>query len=68
MSANANDRLLTAREVADRLGLSVATVLRWHRAVRLPAFRLATSVLRFDEGELERWVAGRREVEAGSSR
>jgi excisionase family DNA binding protein len=48
--------LLTAREVAERLGLSVATVLRWHRAGRLPAFRLATGVLRFDEGELERWV------------
>ncbi len=55
-------RLLTAREVADRLGLSVATVLRWHRDGRLPAFRLATGVLRFDEADLERWIADRAEL------
>lgn len=55
-----NGRLLTAREVADRLAVSPETVLRWHRAGELPGFRLASNCLRFDEAELERWLAIRR--------
>jgi excisionase family DNA binding protein len=34
------ERLLTAREVAELLGLSTATVLDWFEAGRLPGFRL----------------------------
>lgn len=61
------DRLLTARELAERLAVSTETVLRWHRAGRLPGgLRLATGVLRWDEAELERWLDSRREVPAQS--
>ena len=33
-------RLLTAREVAEQLGVSAETVLRWTRAGKLPAIEL----------------------------
>ena len=52
-------RLLTAREVAERLGVSVETVLRWHRRGDLPGVRLSSNVLRFEELELDLYLAGR---------
>jgi excisionase family DNA binding protein len=58
-----SEPLLTARQVAERFGVSVETVLRWHRAGRLPGgYRLATGVLRFSESELDGWLKERREV------
>jgi excisionase family DNA binding protein len=51
--------LLTARQVADRLGVSAETVLRWTRRGELPGFRLPGGALRFREDELEDWL-GRR--------
>lgn len=53
-------RLLTTREVAERLHLSPETVLRRARAGLLPAFRIATNALRFDEAELDRWLEAHR--------
>jgi excisionase family DNA binding protein len=55
-------RLLTAREVADRVAVSPETVLRWWRAGELPGFRLASNCLRFSEDEVEAWLAARRVV------
>ena len=65
------DRLLTARELGEWLGLSTETVLRRHRRGELPGFRLASNVLesaagsvdvlRFRESEVEAWLEGRRE-------
>jgi excisionase family DNA binding protein len=54
------DRLLTAREVADLLGVSVETILRWTRRGALPAIRLPSGAIRFREVELDEWLAGRR--------
>jgi predicted DNA-binding transcriptional regulator AlpA len=51
-----SDRLLTAREVGDWLGLSPASVLRRWRAGQLPGFRLSSNVVRFDRDEVERWL------------
>jgi excisionase family DNA binding protein len=50
------DRLLTTREVADRLGMSTETVLRKWRARVIPGFRLESNVLRFSETEIEEWL------------
>jgi excisionase family DNA binding protein len=50
-------RLLTTREVADRLGVIPETVLRWVDTRGLPAIRLTSRALRYDEGELAVWVA-----------
>jgi excisionase family DNA binding protein len=55
-------RLLTAREVADRLGFSVDTILRWTREGRLPAHRISGSErgrLRYFEDELDAVIAER---------
>ena len=46
-------RMLTARDVAEFLGVTVETVLRWHRSGRLPGYRVGGRVLRFDPVELE---------------
>jgi excisionase family DNA binding protein len=54
------ERLLTAREVGQRLGLSTATVLDWFEAGRLPGFRLGGRVggpVRFDEVDVARLLA-----------
>lgn len=54
------DRLLTARQVGEWLGLSTETVLRRWRAGELPGFRLGSNVLRFRESDVEEWLEGRR--------
>lgn len=56
-------RLLTAREVADLLGVSSETVLRWWRAGQLGGYRLGRfGPLRFSEADVEALLApGRRE-------
>lgn len=52
-------RLLAARDVAVRFGVSVETVLRWYRRGLLPGVRLASNVLRFDEADVAAFVAER---------
>ena len=54
-----DERLLTAREVAELLGVSTETVLRWTRAGDLPAIRLPGGAIRYRPSELEAWLAGR---------
>jgi excisionase family DNA binding protein len=61
------DRLLTARQVADLLGVSVASVLRRWRAGELPGFRLSTNCLRFRESEIAGWLEARRGPAGGST-
>jgi excisionase family DNA binding protein len=53
------DHLLTAREVAELLGVSAETVLRWTRRGELPAIRLPGGALRYREPELEAWLQAR---------
>ena len=54
-----SERLLTAREVADRLAVSPETVLRWHRSGKLPGgMRLSSNLLRFDEVAITTWLEG----------
>lgn len=48
--------LLTAREVADQLGVSTETVLRWTRRGDLPAFRLPGGALRYRKADLAQWL------------
>jgi excisionase family DNA binding protein len=55
------DRLLTTRQVSDKLGLSPEAVLRLWRRRELPGFRLSSRVLRFRESEIEEWLEGKRE-------
>lgn len=51
--------LLTARELAELLGLSASTVLDWFEAGRLPGFKLGRAV-RFRESEVEAWLEAQR--------
>ena len=46
------DACLTATELADRLRVTTPTVLRWHRAGKIPAVRITAKVLRFDLAEV----------------
>jgi excisionase family DNA binding protein len=59
IAANA-EPLLTAREVADLLGLSVASVLRRWRAGEIPGFRLSANVLRFRQSEINAYLEAHR--------
>jgi excisionase family DNA binding protein len=57
-----SSRLLTAREVAEQLGFSVDTVLRWTREGRLRGYRISGTKhgrLRYREDELEALLAER---------
>lgn len=60
-------RLLTARAVADQLGLCTETVLAWVRDGKLPAFRLPGGAIRFDEHELDEWLHARATSRRGAS-
>ncbi len=59
-------RLLTARELAEMLGVSTETVLRWTRRGDLPAIRLPSGAIRFREDELDGWLAKRATHYTGS--
>jgi excisionase family DNA binding protein len=61
------ERLVTAREVADMLGVSSETVLRWQRQRKLPAIRLPGGAIRFRQAELEVWLESRATPERGVS-
>ena len=53
------ERLLTARELAELLGLSAGTILDWHEAGRIPSFRLGArkgGPVRFRLSEIEAWL------------
>jgi excisionase family DNA binding protein len=52
-------QLLTARTVAERLGVTAATVLRWTRQGQLPGIHLPGGAVRYREEELEQWLAQR---------
>lgn len=49
--------LLTAREVAELMGVSSETILRWTRRGDLPAIRLPGGALRYREAELDEWLS-----------
>lgn len=53
------EKLLTAREVAELLGFSSATIVDWVEAGRLPAFKVGGR-LRFREREVLEWLEGQR--------
>ena len=52
-------RLLTARVVAERLGVSAETVLRWARRGELPSVHLSNRAIRFPETALDEWLEER---------
>jgi excisionase family DNA binding protein len=58
--ASNTEPLLTARQVADLLGLSIASVLRRWRAGELPGFRLSSNVLRFRQSEIDAYLEAHR--------
>ena len=60
LSVAVNGPLLTTRQVAEMLGISSATVLRRWRAGELPGYRISSNALRFDEHEIDAWLAERR--------
>jgi excisionase family DNA binding protein len=57
--------LLTARGVADLLGVSTETVLRWSRCGSLPSFCLPGGAIRFRQDDLDAWLEGRRRAGEG---
>jgi excisionase family DNA binding protein len=54
-----SERLLTAREVAERLSVSTGALLRWTRAGRVPAVKLPSGAIRYLPDEVEAWLADR---------
>lgn len=53
------ERLLTARELADRLGISTGALLRWTRARKVPAVKLPSGAVRYVPKEIDEWLAER---------
>jgi excisionase family DNA binding protein len=53
------ERLLTARELADLVGFSAATIVDWSERGELPSFKVGGR-LRFRESEVEAWIEARR--------
>ena len=52
-------RLLTARELAARLGVSTGALLRWTRAGQVPAVKLPSGAVRYRPEAIEAWLAKR---------
>lgn len=61
----ASDRMLTTRQVAERLGVSPRTVQDWrYRGGGPPGVALGRKTVRYSEAELETWLAEKRDQEA----
>ena len=58
-------RLLTARDVAELLGVSSETILRWSRTGKLPAIRLPSGAIRFRPDQLDAWLVERATLRRG---
>lgn len=54
-----SERLLRAREVGQRLGMSTAWVLDRWEAGELPGFKLPGGAVRFDPDEIDVWLEER---------
>jgi excisionase family DNA binding protein len=54
-----SDRLLTARELADRLGVSAGALLRWTRAGQVPAVKLPSGAVRYVPEQIDAWLEER---------
>lgn len=50
------DRLLTVRELAERLGISVGTVYHWLSQDRLPCVRFSSRCVRFRESDVQKML------------
>ena len=59
------DRLLTARELADQLGVNAETVLRWSRRGELPTIKLPGGAIRYREHDIDQWLRRHETGEAG---
>jgi excisionase family DNA binding protein len=53
------DRLLSADEVAQRLGFSKQTIWGMARRGELPTVRIGTRRVKFSSDDLERWIERR---------
>jgi excisionase family DNA binding protein len=51
-----NERLLTARQVAEQLGVSAGALLRWTRAGQVPAVKLPSGAVRYRPEEIDAWL------------
>jgi excisionase family DNA binding protein len=58
-----SDALLTAAELAARLGVKPETILRWHRGGKIPARRLSHKVLRFNLAHVVAALESRQSLE-----
>jgi len=59
--------LVTARAVAELLGVSTETVLRWTRRGELPALRLPGGSIRYRPDEIEEWLDQRATTSAADT-
>lgn len=55
------DRLLRIDQVADRLGLSVGTIYRWHYDNRMPGMKVGGRI-RWRESEIDEFISGNKTV------
>jgi excisionase family DNA binding protein len=53
-----SEPLLTARVVAQQLGVSTGALLRWTRAGKVPAVKLPSGAVRYRPEQIEEWLAG----------
>ena len=51
-----NERLLTARQVSEALGLKRGTIYVWVHEGQIPHYKLGKKSVRFRASEVERWL------------
>jgi excisionase family DNA binding protein len=51
------ERLLTIKEVADLLSVSIATLYEWSRQGLIPSVKLSPKALRFSESEINDFIS-----------
>jgi excisionase family DNA binding protein len=61
------ERLLTAREVAELLGVSTGALLRWTRAGEVPAVKLPSGAVRYRPEEIDAWLNEHATTRAGDA-
>lgn len=55
------DRLLSAKEVGEILGITAETVKRWARQGIIPSIRLNVRNVRFSSDAIQQWIVEQRD-------
>lgn len=67
MTTAKQDRLLSIKQIQERVQISRVSVWRWEKEGKFPKHVKLGSIARWKESEIQQWIADLRAVEGGKA-